>query len=139
MTNPDPDLLQIQHVMARFDGTLLQFRCDEKGFVGVCSFGLRNQRRQEDRSDRGIAAALEVVRLVQETSNDSSSKKPSGGLNETPQMDSSELPQKHIVCVGVTTGDLLCTCVGAQSMRLDYTVFGDAINLSARLSQVCLG
>jgi len=43
------------------------------------------------------------------------------------------------VCVGVTTGDLLCTCVGARKMRSEYTVFGDAINLSARLMMKCRG
>jgi hypothetical protein len=32
----------------------------------------------------------------------------------------------------VTTGQLLCACVGSQ-LRAEYTAFGDAINLSARL------
>lgn len=35
-------------------------------------------------------------------------------------------------CVGVTTGQLLCACVGSR-VRAEYTVFGDAINLAARL------
>ena len=26
------------------------------------------------------------------------------------------------VCAGITTGNLLCTCVGAQRVRLEYTV-----------------
>ena len=30
----------------------------------------------------------------------------------------------HRVSVGVTTGDLLCTCVGARKIRSEYTVFG---------------
>ena len=34
--------------------------------------------------------------------------------------------------VGVTTGQLLCACVGSD-MRSEYTVYGDAVNLSARL------
>ncbi len=34
--------------------------------------------------------------------------------------------------VGVTTGQLFCAMVGSRR-RLEYTVFGDAINLSARL------
>ena len=34
--------------------------------------------------------------------------------------------------VGVTTGQLLCACVGS-AIRLEYTVYGNAINLSARL------
>lgn len=35
-------------------------------------------------------------------------------------------------CVGVTTGQVLCACVGSK-LRAEYTVFGDAINLAARL------
>ena len=34
--------------------------------------------------------------------------------------------------VGVTTGQLLCACVGSAT-RSEYTVYGNAINLSARL------
>lgn len=34
--------------------------------------------------------------------------------------------------MGVTTGQLLCACVGSR-LRMEYTMFGDAINLSARL------
>ena len=33
---------------------------------------------------------------------------------------------------GITTGQLLCACVGSKA-RSEYTVYGDAINLSARL------
>lgn len=32
----------------------------------------------------------------------------------------------------MTTGQLLCACVGSR-VRAEYTVFGDAINLAARL------
>lgn len=38
---------------------------------------------------------------------------------------------ERAVC-GVTTGQLLCACVGSK-IRAEYTVYGDAINLSARL------
>ncbi len=34
--------------------------------------------------------------------------------------------------VGVTSGQLFCAMVGSRR-RLEYTAFGDAINLSARL------
>lgn len=34
--------------------------------------------------------------------------------------------------MGVTTGQLLCACVGSAT-RSEYTVYGNAINLSARL------
>ena len=36
------------------------------------------------------------------------------------------------VVTGITTGQLLCACVGSGTRR-EYTVYGDAINLSARL------
>lgn len=41
-------------------------------------------------------------------------------------------PLLQDVVAGVTTGQLLCACVGSKA-RLEYTVYGDAINLSARL------
>ena len=35
-------------------------------------------------------------------------------------------------CAGVTTGQLLCSCVGSRG-RAEYSIFGDAANLAARL------
>ncbi|GAX86001.1 hypothetical protein CEUSTIGMA_g13417.t1 [Chlamydomonas eustigma] len=97
---------QVQEVMRRWDGTFLQFRCDEKGFLGICALGLPGHTHEDDPS-RGIMAALELLSHVKK--------------------------KGHRSCVGVTTGRLLCTCVGARKIRSEYTVFGDAINLSARL------
>ncbi len=99
-----------QEVMRKWDGSLLQFRCDEKGFVAICAFGLPGHTH-EDNPSRGILAALDLHDRIK--------------------------VKGHRVCVGVTTGDLLCTCVGARKMRSEYTVFGDAINLSARLMVKC--
>ena len=50
---------------------------------------------------RGVQSALELRRLVQE-----------GG---------------HRVCIGVTTGRLLCTCVGARGIRSEFTVRGPGV------------
>ncbi|KAG2496536.1 hypothetical protein HYH03_005360 [Edaphochlamys debaryana] len=100
----------VQAVMRKWDGSFLQFRSDEKGFVGICAFGLPGHTH-EDNPTRGIRAALELASTIK-----------AGG---------------HTVAVGVTTGDLLCTCVGARKLRSEYTVFGDAINLSARLMVKC--
>ncbi len=36
--------------------------------------------------------------------------------------------------VGVNTGEVIAGIVGAQNVRLDYTVIGDAVNLAARLA-----
>lgn len=38
----------------------------------------------------------------------------------------------QVTVTGITTGQLLCACVGSHR-RSEYTVYGDAINLSARL------
>ena len=77
--------------------TPLQFRCDEKGFVGVCVFGLPGHTH-EDGPGRGVQSALELHARFR-----------AGGQR---------------VCIGITTGDLLCTCVGAHRVRLEYTVRG---------------
>ncbi|GFR48148.1 hypothetical protein Agub_g9980 [Astrephomene gubernaculifera] len=100
----------VQAIMRKWDGSFLQFRSDEKGFVGICAFGLPGHTH-EDNPTRGIRAALELASTIK-----------AGG---------------HTVAIGVTTGDLLCTCVGARKLRSEYTVFGDAINLSARLMVKC--
>jgi hypothetical protein len=41
----------------------LQFRCDEKGFLAICAFGLPG-RSHEDGPARGIQAALAIVEAV---------------------------------------------------------------------------
>jgi class 3 adenylate cyclase len=78
-----------------------QFRCDEKGFLAICAFGLPG-RSHEDGPARGIQTALAIVEAV----------KRRGGR----------------ACCGVTTGHLFCAMVGSQR-RSEYTVFGNAINL----------
>ncbi len=98
--------LALPHGSRRWDGTFLQFRCDEKGFLGICALGMPGHTHEDDPS-RGVQAALELHARVKR--------------------------EGHRTCVGVTTGRLLCTCVGARKIRSEYTVFGDAINLSARL------
>lgn len=115
-THPDEALQSLQLAvtnvqikMVEFDGTFLQFRCDEKGFLAICAFGLPGRTHVDDCS-RAIEAALKIVSSMEEIG--------------------------HQSVVGVTTGDLLCACVGS-SIRAEYTVFGDAINLSARL--MCKG
>ncbi len=40
-----------------------QFRCDEKGFLAICAFGLPG-RTHEDGPARGIQAALAIVETV---------------------------------------------------------------------------
>lgn len=92
-------------VMIAFRGTLVQFRCDEKGFLAICAFGLPGVSHPNNQ-ERGILSALQVKLHVESMG--------------------------HQFACGVTTGDLLCACVGS-SVRREYSMFGDAINLSARL------
>eukprot|EP00887_Chlorella_sp_A99_P006306 scaffold3.g6306.t1 len=93
----------VQKRMRQYNGSL--FRCDEKGFLAICAFGLPG-RSHEHNAARGLQAALAIVEGTQRR----------GGR----------------ACCGVTTGQLFCAIVGSQR-RAEYTMFGDAINLSARL------
>ncbi|GAX78249.1 hypothetical protein CEUSTIGMA_g5691.t1 [Chlamydomonas eustigma] len=96
---------QSQEVMRKWGGSCLQFRCDEKGYVCVCVFGLPGHTH-ENNPGKAVLSALELSQRIAE-----------GGQR---------------VCVGITTDNLLCTCVGARKARLEYTVYGDGINMSAR-------
>lgn len=98
-------VMAVNKVMHKFQGSFVQFRCDEKGFLAICAFGLPGVTHANN-AERGILAALQMQVLV-------------------------ELLGQRFAC-GVTTGDLLCACVGSK-IRSEYTMFGDAINLSARL------
>lgn len=98
-------VMMVIRVMHAFEGSFVQFRCDEKGFLAICAFGLPGASHANN-PERGILAALQV-----------------------------QLQMEHAgqtFACGITTGDLLCACVGS-SVRSEYTMFGDAINLSARL------
>ncbi|CAD7699101.1 unnamed protein product, partial [Ostreobium quekettii] len=95
----------VQRHMRQYDGSFLQFRCDEKGFLAICAFGLPG-RTHHQRPVRAVRAALKIVDNLKEDGTQT--------------------------CVGITTGDLLCACVGSPA-RSEYTVFGDPINMSARL------
>jgi len=86
-------------------GYFLQMRCDEKGYLALCAFGLPG-RSHDDSPARGVQAALAVVSNLQR--------------------------QGYAAVAGVTTGNLFCGVVGS-SRRAEYTVFGDAINFAARL------
>ena len=98
-------VMAVNKVMHQFQGTFVQFRCDEKGFLAICAFGLPGVAHANN-PERGILAALQTQILVERMG--------------------------HRFACGVTTGALLCACVGSK-VRSEYTMFGDAINLSARL------
>jgi class 3 adenylate cyclase len=95
----------IQKAMGIYGGSLLQMRCDEKGHLAVCAFGLAGHLA-EDFVFKGMQAALFIVKEMERYG--------------------------EKCCAGVTTGNLFCGAVGSEK-RYEYTVLGDAINLSARL------
>ncbi len=46
----------VQKRMRQFDGSFLQFRCDEKGFLSICAFGLPGKTHED-----GPARAIQVT------------------------------------------------------------------------------
>ncbi|GAB5407607.1 MAG: hypothetical protein Aurels2KO_58380 [Aureliella sp.] len=97
-------MLACQTAMNELDGSLLQMRCDEKGFLAVCAFGLGGRSHMQQ-AVRGVQAAIRVRELALASGNETA--------------------------IGVTTGDLMCACVGSRT-RMEYTVFGDFINRPGR-------
>lgn len=53
----------VQRHMRAHNGTCLQLRCDEKGFLAVCAFGLPGQTH-EDGAARALLAALSIVHAL---------------------------------------------------------------------------
>ena len=84
----------LQEALAGTGGTLLQTRCDEKGFLAVVAFGLPGS------GDAGSVAGAAHAALCAVTATDA------GGQR---------------ACVGLTTGDVLCAVVGC-ARRAEYTV-----------------
>lgn len=54
---------QVFSVPSPAPATAQQFRCDEKGFLAICAFGLPG-RSHEDGPARGIQAALAIVEAI---------------------------------------------------------------------------
>lgn len=87
--------------------------------MAIAAFGLPGSIH-EDNAHRAIASALEVVEIL-------------GGLVSQACKNESRGQKEQQPClVGVTSGQLFCACVGSD-VRAEYTVFGDAVNLAARL------
>ena len=53
-------VLAVQRGMGHFEGSLVQFRCDEKGFLSICAFGLPGASH-EDGPSRAVRAALMIA------------------------------------------------------------------------------
>lgn len=110
MADGGPQLAQelmssVQRACYRHEGTLNKFLIDDKGMLFLLVFGLPPLVHQDD-STRAVLCCMEMVRIFKR-------------LN-------------LIGRFGVTTGRNYCGVCGSAK-RMEYTVLGDTVNLSARL------
>lgn len=104
----DAFIRQVQKILARFDGSLLQLTLGDKGSYLYAAFGA--PIAHEDDVDRAASAALDLQGL-------------------TAQFDFLEPLQ-----IGLTYGRMRVGAYGSSARRT-YGALGDAVNLSARLMQ----
>ncbi len=82
MTSIQAATMMVQKCMQQHSGSFLQFRCDEKGFVSICAFGLPGKTHEDDPS-RGVRAALHLIESLQD------------GVCILPQNESKQPPLMH--------------------------------------------
>jgi len=96
---------QVQRMCYAHEGTLNKFVIDDKGMLFLLVYGLPPLVHTDD-STRSVLACFDMVKVFR-------------GLNLTGRF-------------GVTTGRAYCGVCGS-AQRMEYTVLGDTVNLSARL------
>ena len=99
--------LILQRVLARYEASLNKLSVDDKGAAMVAVLGLPAMSHEDDPA-RGVLAALEIREQL------------------------NALNVRH--AIGITTGPAFCGVVG-NTIRREYTVIGDVVNLAARLMQ----
>jgi adenylate cyclase len=104
----DEFIRQVQRIMARFDGSLLQLTVGDKGSYFYAAFGA--PIAHEDDVDRAASAALDL------------------------QVLSAQLDFIEPLQIGLTYGRMRVGAYGSSTCRT-YGVLGDSVNLSARLMQ----
>lgn len=92
--------------VTRHDGSILRFCMEDKGLVLHAAFGVPGHGHANDAA-RAVSATLEALSSMREE-----------GFN---------------VSAGAATGMQFCGFLGDQS-RVEFCVFGEAVNLAARLS-----
>ena len=96
---------RIQRSVYHYEGSINKINVDDKGITIVAALGLPPFSHEDDPA-RGVKAALMIRK---------------------------ELADLHVPSyIGVTTGRIFCGSVGNDSRR-EYTIIGNAVNLSARL------
>lgn len=98
----------VQKHLARNGSAVLQMRNDEKGFALIGGFGLPGHSKHA-RDSPAEVAVLSAFEILEDLENKGFRAK-----------------------VGITTGYVLCTSIGSD-LRCEYSVFGDTVNLAARL------
>jgi len=98
----------IQRSVYRYEGSINKINVDDKGITIVAALGLPPFSHEDDPA-RGVQAALMI-------------RKELANLNVRSS-------------IGVATGRIFCGSVGNESRR-EYTIIGNAVNLSARLMTV---
>ena len=96
---------RIQRSVYHYEGSINKINVDDKGITIVAALGLPPFSHEDDPA-RGVKAAL-IIRK--------------------------ELADLHVPSyIGIATGRIFCGSVGNDSRR-EYTIIGNAVNLSARL------
>ena len=101
----------LQLELYRFEGSVNKLNVDDKGTSLVAAMGLPPLAHEDD-ARRAVQAGLSMQSRLLEL-----------GLRSS---------------IGIATGRVFCGSVGSQ-LRREYTIMGDAVNLSARLMQTALG
>ena len=97
----------IQHILYHYEGSFVQIRTDEKGTTVVSAFGLPPLTHEDD-AIRSVKAALAMQPEFHQL-----------GLH---------------TFIGIATGQAFCGPIG-NATRCEYTMYGDVVNLAARLMQ----
>jgi class 3 adenylate cyclase/tetratricopeptide (TPR) repeat protein len=101
----------LQRELYRFEGHINKLNVDEKGTSLLAVMGLPPLAHEDD-AKRAVQAALAMQHKLAEL-----------GLRNS---------------MGIATGRVFCGSVGSPRRR-EYTLLGDAVNVSARLMQAALG
>jgi class 3 adenylate cyclase/tetratricopeptide (TPR) repeat protein len=101
----------LQEELYRFEGHINKLNVDDKGTSLLAAMGLPPLAHEDD-AKRAVQAALAMQRKLAQL-----------GLRNS---------------IGIATGRVFCGSVGSRRRR-EYTLLGDAVNVSARLMQAALG
>jgi len=101
----------LQISLYRYEGSINKISVDDKGVSLVAAMGLPPLAHEDDPA-RGVRAAIAMQEELKKL-----------GLQSS---------------IGITTGQTFCGSVGS-SVRREYTIIGDTVNLASRLMQVAQG